>query len=64
MFTFVKTISSIFEQVLVESVVNCWMKWRIVQNPFSVEPVSSGQPVLSGHPDIPCWWPLNTGSIV
>ena len=58
MFIFVKTTSSIFEQVLVESVVNCRMKWSFVQNPFSVEPV------LSSHPAIPCGSPLNTGSIV
>ena len=48
MFIFVKTTSSIFEQVLVESVVNCGMKWSFGQNPFSVEPV------LSSHYAIPC----------
>ena len=53
MFISVKTISSIFEQVFVESVVNCRMKWSFVQNPFSVEPVSSCKSVLSGHSAIP-----------
>lgn len=56
--------SSIFEQVFVESVVSCRMKWSFIQYPFSVEPVSSGQPVLSGHPAIPCGWLFNTGSTV
>ena len=54
MFISAKTISSIFEQVFVESVVYCRMKWSFIQYLFSVEPVSSGQPVLSGHPAIPC----------
>ena len=46
MFIFVKTTSSIFEQVLVESVVNCRMKWSFVQNPFSVEPILSSHPAI------------------
>ena len=48
MFIFVKTTSSIFEQVLVESVVNCRMKWSFVQNPFSVEPVLSSHYAIPG----------------
>ena len=58
MFISAKTISSIFEQVFVESVVYCRMKWSFIQYLFSVEPV------LSGHPAIPCGWLFNTGSTV
>lgn len=48
--------------------VNYCIKWRFftvfLQNPYSVEPVLSGQPVFRGHPAIPREWPLNTGSTV
>ena len=36
----------------------------LFKNPYYVEPVSSGQPVLSGHHAIPLGWLLNTGLTV
>ena len=64
MFISVKTISSIFVEVFCRISGQLQNEMEFYTIPLPVEPVSSGQPVLSSHPTIPFGWLFNTGSTV